>query len=107
MLYWQTLLWRIGYADDLKILSPTICSLNNMVKICSEYSTEYEVLFNQTKSKIMTFYCNDWELSIPKIKFIHGVIEEVEYDKHLGNYVGNISQKDLISLGTNDFFHQS
>ena len=52
----------------------------------------------------MTFYCNDRKLSIPKIKFMNGVIEEVEYDKHLGNYVRNISQKDLISLGTSNFF---
>ena len=64
-----------------------------MLQICSEYFTEYKVLFIPTKSKIMTFYCNDRKLSIPKIKFMNGVIEEVEYDKHLGNYVGNISRK--------------
>ena len=94
-----------GYADDLIILSPTICSLNNMLQICSEYSTEYKFVFNPTKSKIMTFHCNDRKLSIPKIKLMNCVIEEVEYDKHLENYVGKISQKDLLSfIGTNDFF---
>ena len=53
-------------------------------------------LFNPTKRKIITFYCNDRKLSIPKIKFVNGVIEEVEYDKHLGNYVGNIPERSHI-----------
>ena len=34
---------------------------------------------------------------------MNGVIDVVPYDKHLGNYIGNINQNDVISHTTNDF----
>ena len=32
-----------------------------------------------------------------------GTIDPASYDKHLGDYIGNISQKEIIAQMTNDF----
>ena len=43
------------------------------------------------------------ETVIPDVFFMGGNIEVVSSEKHLGNYIGNITQKDLVSRITNDF----
>ena len=39
----------IGYADDCMLLSPTISSMTHQLKICENYSKEYNVSFNVEK----------------------------------------------------------
>ena len=39
-----------GYADDLKVLCPTIGGLQKMVNICEEFGKEYDVTFNAKKT---------------------------------------------------------
>ena len=34
---------------------------------------------------------------VPEISFMNDHIEVVRYDKHLGNYIGNISLDEIIS----------
>ncbi len=35
-----------GYADHLKLLTPTIKAMSKMVIICEQYATRYDVMFN-------------------------------------------------------------
>ena len=92
-----------GYADDVKLLSPTLYSLRRMLQICNEYAKEFNVLLNPTKSK-MIVYNNQHSASVkPNVTFMDGSIEVVNHDKHLGHYIGNISQHDIISHIINDF----
>ncbi len=37
------------YADDLKLLTPTIRSMSKMVIICQQYASRYDVMFNANK----------------------------------------------------------
>ncbi len=39
----------IAYADDLKLLSPTIHGFRKMTVICEEYVEDYGVKYNPTK----------------------------------------------------------
>ena len=45
----------IGYADDLTLLAPTVSSLSKMIKICEEFSNEYNVKYNPDKTVCMLF----------------------------------------------------
>jgi hypothetical protein len=92
-----------GYADDLILLAPTVHSLNQMLNICADYALEYKVLFNPTKSKLIVCGPTGATIKTPEIKFMGGTIDATSYDKHLGNYIGNISQQDIIAHMTNDF----
>lgn len=88
-----------GYADDIILLSPSIHSLDALLNICSEYALEYNVLFNSSKSKLIVYN----QSSEPRVEFMGGVIDVVNHEKHLGNVIGNLTQRDIISRITNDF----
>ena len=42
-----------GYADDFMLLSPTITSMTLQLKICENYSKEYNVSFNVDKYQLL------------------------------------------------------
>ena len=50
-----TYLGVFGYADDLTLLCPSISGLNEMLKICEDYASDYNIIFNAKKSKLMQF----------------------------------------------------
>ena len=39
-----------GYADDLKLLCPSIGGLQKMIHICEKFEKEYDVMFNAKKT---------------------------------------------------------
>jgi len=41
---------RIMYADDLILLSPSLCSLQFMVDLSSDYAIEHSLVFNSKKT---------------------------------------------------------
>ncbi len=45
----------VGYADDLKLLSPTIYGLRKMTVICDEFGEEYGVQYNPTKTACIPY----------------------------------------------------
>ena len=44
-----------GYVDDIMLLSPSVSGLQNMLDCCSEFASTYNVKFNPSKSKCITF----------------------------------------------------
>ena len=38
------------YADDIIILSPTLCGLQEMLNVCSRYSLSHDIVLNTKKS---------------------------------------------------------
>ncbi len=45
----------VGYADDLKLLSPTIYGLRKMTVICEDFYEEYRVQYIPTKTVCILF----------------------------------------------------
>ena len=45
----------LGYADDIKLLVPTLSGLIKMVKICKQYADRHDVVFNGPKSKLLIY----------------------------------------------------
>ena len=41
--------WALSYADDITLICPCICGINNMIDICCEYAKEYDITFNPPK----------------------------------------------------------
>ena len=50
----------LGYADDLCLLSPNRGSMSIMLKICEEFSKEYDVVFNSSKSHLIIYDERRW-----------------------------------------------
>ena len=53
-----TYLGVFGYADDLTLLYPSISCLKEMLKICEDYASDYNIVFNAMKSKLTHFGMN-------------------------------------------------
>lgn len=47
-----------AYADDVILLSPTVCGLQKMVNISCQFARRHNVKFHPTKSKLVMFYKN-------------------------------------------------
>ncbi len=45
----------MAYADDLTLLAPTAEAMRSMLKVCSDYATEFSICFNPNKTECMFF----------------------------------------------------
>ncbi len=46
-----------GYADDLKLLTPSVHALRILANICEKYAAKYDITFNGKKSQLIIYKC--------------------------------------------------
>lgn len=82
----------LAYADDLTLLAPSHQAAHRMLAICEEFAAEYRVLYNPTKSIMLTYNC-DQNVNV----CLNGApIKVVKSCKHLGVEIGmNASAKNI------------
>ena len=71
----------LSYADDITLICPSICGINNMIDICCEY----DITFNPTKN-VCIKYGDKVELN-EHVVMNGNIIEWADNDRHLGNFV--------------------
>ena len=97
----NTYMASLAYADDVILLCPTVYALKKLLSICEEFSAEYDIIFNATKSKLLIFGDNCQDV---KIKFQSNIIPCVSSECHLGNLIGpmfNLHRKSIESTTHN------
>ena len=47
---------HFGYADDMPLISPSPSALQKLLKICEEYSIDFDIKYNCKKTWCMTIY---------------------------------------------------
>ena len=72
----------LGYADDIILLCPSVYGLKDMIKICEEYASEHDIIFNGKKSKYLVF--GDYKYN-PTIKVNNEEVTRSESALHLGH----------------------
>ena len=75
----------LSYADDITLLCPSICGINNMIDICCEYSKEYDIKFNPTKTVCIKY--GDKVQLHEHVVMNGNTIEWADNVRHLGNFV--------------------
>lgn len=79
---------NISYADDMVLLSASVCGLSKLLGICEQYALSHGLLYNTKKSECMVFRaggkCPD---SIPSIKLNSVPLKRVDTFKYLGHLV--------------------
>jgi hypothetical protein len=91
-----------GYADDASILTPTKYGLNKMLCICNEFSKEFNIMFNPSKSSLIVHTPNG-PLSTSAI-FNGELIQSEKNAIHLGNIVGYIREEEKMSKCVGEFY---
>ena len=90
-----------AYADDIVLLAPTKYALSKTYKVSCKFTSEYSMLFNAKKSKLMLF--DTYETSSMTINGEEFMCTNQEV--HLGNVIGTCKNapKNVINNATNDF----
>jgi hypothetical protein len=92
-----------GYADDVILIAPTRQALKLLLIECKKWSTEYSLLFNESKSKYII--CNK-SSSNGHFDFDGMRLYNVQHEKHLGNWIGNDVNDVRIKHTTADFYRR-
>ena len=88
------------YADDIMLLTPTRKAMNSFLLICENYSREYELMFNASKSKTVLFNSESDDMFS-----LHGNrIDIVQSEAHLGNFFGANSFHSQIDRSIRDLY---
>ena len=81
----DTFVGELGYADDVTLMSPSICGLKQMVDICETFAAEYDIKFNENKTVAILF--GNGESPECHLKLNGQPVTWLREVKHLGNIV--------------------
>ena len=84
----------LAYADDVALLAPTVSSMNLLLSICQQFSTDFNVQFNSNKSRLLMFGNNIRE--DVNVTFMGSDILKVSSEKHLGYMIGDCAHIKVI-----------
>jgi len=102
----------LDYADDIVLLAPSASALRMMFVICENYTKDYSISFNASKSKrLVIMPANRWCLNdyVRKCTFYVGdnPIEYIDYFVHHGHFTTNhLADNDNILRRRNEFIGQ-
>ena len=95
-----------AYADDFKLLAPSVKALDTMLDICIKYAEEYDVVFND-KSQLIVFNSKEDDDQPPVIHINGKQIEAVDHITHLGHIINSNIFKCDTSKCISDFYSQT
>lgn len=79
---------NISYADDMVLLSPSICGLRKLLAVCERYAEAHGLRYNATKSEVIVFKVrNNTPAYIPPVKLRDSPLKVVTQFKYLGHVV--------------------
>ncbi len=86
------------YADDVKLLSPSITGPKKLLDICSEFGVEYSLTLNESKTVCLKYsHCGD--LTVPVVCLNGQKLKWEANAKHVGNIItSTLDDKDDIEL---------
>ena len=93
------------YADDFKMLAPSVKALEIMVSICQKYAKEYDVIFND-KSQLIVFKATSNSDPPPIIMINDKQVHAVDQITHLGHNINSNIFKCDTSKFIRDFYSQ-
>ncbi len=97
----------IGYADGLKLLTPSVNTLKILATICEQYAKKFDVLFNCKKSLIIIYKCTRSQPLYLGIVINNIRVPRVDEVIRLGNYMCEYIYKCNASKCVSDFNRQS
>ncbi|XP_026315752.1 uncharacterized protein LOC113227094 [Hyposmocoma kahamanoa] len=80
---------NLSYADDMVLLSASVCGLRQLLRVCERYAVEHGLKYNVTKSQFMVFGTGGAKFprNVPPV-YLNGVpLDRVDHFKYLGHMV--------------------
>ena len=94
----------LAYADDVVLLAPTKHAMSLMLKICSEFTKTFDLIFNADKNKFIHFPCSSSKSEKLQICFDGKTLTNTSIECHLGNIIGPNIMNSRIKRSTDDLY---
>lgn len=79
---------NLSYADDMVLLSASVCGLRTLLMICEEYALSHGLKYNVAKSQYLVFEAGTKRpQSVPPIQLYGVPLVRVEQFKYLGHLI--------------------
>nr|XP_034833609.1 uncharacterized protein LOC117990254 [Maniola hyperantus] len=87
---------NISYADDMVLLSASVCGITKLLGICETYAHSHGLTYNVKKSECMVFQARGKTLppTVPPIKLYETPLKRVEQFKYLGHVISSDLKDD-------------
>ena len=92
----------LGYADDIVIIVPTVCSLKSMLHICDDFGKEFHVKFNSNKYQFSHYPCTT-NTTVDNLIYDNHLIKCQSIATHLGHTIGIAAKTKAIEDGIDKF----
>lgn len=90
---------NLSYADDMVLLSASVCGLRKLLKTCEEYIGGHGLIYNVRKSQCMVFGAGtNYPQNIPPVRIDGTPLEWVTQFKYLGHII-TADLKDDADIG--------
>ena len=96
----------LAYADDITLISPSMTGLRKMSSICEQYASEYDILFNGSKSKLLFFKGRCCNVSTLGIVVCGQLVKMSDTAVHLGHTMTS-NDRDNITKSAKSSFRKS
>ena len=96
----------LAYADDITLLATCKSALSILISVCEDYAAEYDIIFNESKSKLLYFKGRSSTM-VPSEVLVNGEIIAIS-DKtvHLGHTICTKDREDITLATKNNFWKQ-
>ncbi|XP_059045228.1 uncharacterized protein LOC131841014 [Achroia grisella] len=86
---------NISYADDMVLLSASVCGLRRLMAICESYARRHGLVYNAIKSKVVVFEARGNNTDVfPEVKLNGIALERVYKFKYLGHLLNSDLRDD-------------
>ena len=92
-----------AYADDITLISPSMTGLRKMSSICEQYASEYDILFNGSKSKLLFFKGRCCNVSTLGIVVCGQLVEMSDTAVHLGHTITSNDRDNITKSAKSSF----
>ena len=100
----QLYLGCLAYADDIMLVSPTVCGIQRMLDICEQFAVNNSLIFNSRKSVAMVYVLNLYVFMIdPRLVLVGHTLSCKTALNHLG-LVFDMYNKVVVEPRIRKFF---
>lgn len=79
---------NISYADDMVLLSASVCGIRKLLSICESYAKSHGLIYNVKKSQTMVFNVRGkCTKELPPVLLNNCILDRVDNFKYLGHYL--------------------
>ena len=93
----------LAYADDVTLVAPSRSGIRTLINVCEQFSLDYEITFNGTKSQLLLFKGIFSNVSVCGFHVNGQYVEVSKCTMHLGHSVSSSDRTEIVKYAKSSF----